>query len=89
MPRDQALEAAPRLSGTAKSTGRTRSGSQVAGSANVDFNRHKSCPAYSDTDRGGVWDGSEVKAHSDPTNVLSTPSNPGAWPGPRRAAEHR
>ena len=51
---------------------------EVTGSANVDFNHHKSDPAFYDTDRGGVSDGVEVKAHSDPTNVLSTPTNPRA-----------
>jgi len=49
---------------------------EVTGSMNTEFNRHKSDPAYWDTDRGGVSDGLEIKAHSDPTNVLSTPSDP-------------
>jgi hypothetical protein len=49
---------------------------EVTGSMNTEFNRHKSDPAYWDTDRGGVSDGVEIKAHSDPTNVLSTPSDP-------------
>jgi len=49
---------------------------EVTGSMNTEFNRHKSDPAYWDTDRGGVSDGLEIKAQSDPTNVLSTPSDP-------------
>ena len=49
---------------------------EVTGSLNTEFNRHKSDPAYWDTDRGGVSDGLEIKAGSDPANVLSTPNDP-------------
>ena len=45
------------------------------GSTNKKFGRHKTDPSKCDTDRGGVSDGKEVKAGSDPSKIKSGPND--------------
>lgn len=49
---------------------------EVTGSANQRFGGRASDPLDWDTDHGGISDGAEVKAGSDPTNVGSGPLHP-------------
>ncbi len=48
---------------------------EKTGKANKKFGKHMTDPSKCDTDRGGVSDGKEVKAGSDPSQIKSGPND--------------